>query len=195
MNLLEEGGRLPRWGFEDQRCTGMRCAPLPDDAIAILADYSCEYLSDQLVFSLLSTQYRRVIRSKFAAGAAGGAQSEEVPRMSGSTFGLDSMNEYFVNWSQIRFGGAPKFQTNAPKDVLSFYCKTCYSLIITQNEVDSPHYHGGYGPAFLANFVYNCHHSADEAYETQFTTGVYRVCEVTCLKCKIINCELWNMDD
>lgn len=183
MNHLEEGVGASRWALDDSSPTRKPCSPLPDDAIAILADYSCEYLSDQLVFSLLSTQYRRVMRGKFAANASKRFDSEEVSRMSGSTFGLDSLNEYFVNWSQIRFGGAPKFKTNAPKDVLSFYCKTCYSLIITQNEVDSPHYHGGYGPAFLANFVYNCHHSADEAYETQFTTGVYRVCEVTCLKC------------
>jgi len=99
-------------------------------------------------------------------------------------FKLENFPDYFVNWSQIRYGGTPNFVTDAPKSVLSFYCKSCRALIITQNEVDSPHYHGGYGPAFLANFVYNSHHNVDEAYETQFTTGVYRVCDVTCGGCQ-----------
>ena len=184
MSSLEEGSRKTHCSSRVFESTMLQCASLPDDAISILADYSCEYLSDQLVFSLLSTQYRRVILGKFhSQSAARGLGSGVDPPAALSTFSLGGLTEYFVNWSQIRFGGAPKFKTNAPKDVLSFYCKSCYSLIITQNEVDSPHYHGGYGPAFLANFVYNCHHSADEAYETQFTTGIYRVCDVTCTAC------------
>jgi hypothetical protein len=179
MDLLDEDPNCFRSLILEDMEAKSACAALPDDVVSILADYSCEYLSDQLTFSLLSSQHRRVTLKKYHSIAHPDGVVESY-----SMFKLESLPDYFVNWSQIRYGGKPNFVTDAPKSVLSFYCKSCRSLIITQNEVDSPHYHGGYGPAFLANFVYNCHHSADEAYETQFTTGVYRVCDVTCLGCQ-----------
>jgi hypothetical protein len=155
------------------------CAYLPDIAISVLAEFACEYLTDQLTFSLLSSQHRRVLRAKLLQ------VSTDVSPVSKSALQTSNLAEYFTNWSLIRFGGNPSFITNveSSQSALSFYCKSCHQLIITQNEVDSPHYHGGYGPAFLAHRVFNCHHSADEAYETQFTTGVYRVCDVTCFEC------------
>ena len=156
---------------------------LPDDVISILAEYSCEYLTDQLAFSLLSPQHQSVVRRRLVQQSGNlGDKSFGAPSM----FQMEGLGEYFLNWSQIRFGGEPEFVTNvdSSRSALSFYCKTCHNLIITQTEVESPHYHGGFGPAFLAHHVYNCHQSAEEAYETQFTTGVYRVCDVTCLGCQ-----------
>lgn len=161
---------------------------LPDDVLSILADCACEYITDQLAFSLLSDQHREVMVRKLYnqannASSRGRKFGPGSPHV--SLYELDNIVDYFVTWSHIRIGGGANFVTEESSSFssLSFYCKNCHSLIITQNEVDSPHYHGGYGPAFLANFVYNCHHSPDEGYETQFTTGVYRVCDVTCLRC------------
>lgn len=176
IHLMEAGCRARRKGPPSD---AEMCSFLPDDVVSILADYSCEYLSDQLTFSLLSSQHQRVMQQKLRSLAY---SAEFTPQMS---FQLANFAEYFTNWSIIRFGGEPAFVTEveSSKSALSFYCKSCHELIITQNEVESPHYHGGYGPAFLAHRVFNCHHSAEEAYETQFTTGVYKVCEVSCLKC------------
>lgn len=146
---------------------------LSDDIVNILAEYSCELLTDHLSFSLLSVQHRSVVYRQLRSHYAG------------ATSLLDHRYflEYFLDWSHIRFGGGPNF-VSPVVDQLSFYCKECHTLIITQSEVESPHYHGGNGPAFLAHRVFNCHHSVDEGYETQFTTGVYRVCDVTCLGCE-----------
>jgi hypothetical protein len=175
------GGGLDSHGIALSRKT-MATGYLPDDVLSLVADYACEYITDNLAFSLLSDQHRDIMIRKLCSDGQMGSLSCDQHV---SIFDLENLMEYFLTWSQIRIGGDPTFVTSEPSssDSLSFYCKTCHSLIITQNEVDSPHYHGGYGPAFLANFVYNCHYSADEAYETQFTTGVYRVCDVTCYRC------------
>ena len=176
IHLMESGYRM---SSDEPQSDAEICPYLPDDVVSILADYSCEYLTDQLTFSLLSSQHQRVMVDKLRnVGSQSGASSH-------SAFQLSNFADYFTSWSLIRFGGTAAFVTDVPssQSALSFYCKSCHSLIITQNEVESPHYHGGYGPAFLAHCVFNCHHSADEAYETQFTTGVYRVCDVTCRKC------------
>lgn len=152
---------------------------LPDEALACLAEHSCESLTDKLAFSLISDQHREVVRDSLRLVS----ESHGVRKR--SIFESSNFVEYFANWSLIRLFSPPTFSTDEElsKTSLSFYCKGCRTLIITQNEVESPHYHGGHGPAFLAHCVFNCHHSEDEAYETQFTTGVYRVCDVTCLKC------------
>jgi hypothetical protein len=156
----------------------LRGTYLPDGIVSILADFTSEYLQDQLTFALVSSQYQRVMFEKFRI-----MKSQPVPPE--SVIPTECLADYFGTWSQIRFNSKPDFATDeaVSRTALSFYCKSCRSLIITQSEVDSPHYHGGYGPAFLAHRVYNCHHSDDESYETQFTTGVYRVCDVTCCKC------------
>jgi hypothetical protein len=176
LHMMEAGARFPllnsisRAGDIDT---------LPDEALACLAEHSCEYLADQLAFSLISDEHRRVVVDLLT----------RVTRLSRSAkrplFELPNFAEYFANWSLIKLFSRASFVADVEeaKSSLSFFCGKCRSLIITQSEVESPHYHGGHGPAFLAHRVFNCNHSADEGYETQFTTGVYRVCDVTCMHC------------
>ena len=177
LSLIESGECFPRHGrLSDSRVRSF----IPDEAVYNLAGYCCEYLTDQLAFSLLSCQHRQVMVEKLRESVTG------LSVKSGSSvFQQESFAEYFTSWSLIRFGAPASFISNvaSSKSALSFYCKGCRQLIITQNEVESPHYHGGHGPAFLAHNVFNCHHAAEEAYETQFTTGVYKVCDVTCMQC------------
>jgi hypothetical protein len=176
LQMLESGERVQG---SKQRVNQTDSFYIPEEALACLAEHSCEYLGDKLAFSLISDQHRKVvvdILTKVSRGAASHMRS---------LLELPNFAEYFTNWSLIRLFSPPSFTSDVPssRTSLSFFCKGCRSLIITQNEVESPHYHGGHGPAFLAHCVFNCHHSANEAYETQFTTGVYRVCDVSCLKC------------
>lgn len=147
---------------------------LPDDMVDIIAGYSCELLSDELAFSLLSYQHHGSIMRIFDR-RVGSSESLCV-------FDLEGVCEYFMDWSRIRFGCGPEY-VSEDFECLSFFCKECRQLVITQREVESPHYHGGFGPAFLAHSVFNCNYSVEEAYETQFTTGVYRVCDVMCGGC------------
>lgn len=172
-----EAGDRPKLVCDDSDAEA--CPHLPDEALLCLVDHSCEFLQDQLAFSLLSKQHRKVVEDKLSTIATARRST------TGSLLEQGSFADYFVNWSLISFGASAKYITDveSSQSALSFYCKGCRNLIITQNEVESPHYHGGHGPAFLAHCVFNCHHSPEEAYETQFTTGVYKVCDVTCLRC------------
>ena len=176
LGVMESGDCFPRHGKASK--SRLRSF-IPDEALYNLAGYCCEYLTDQLAFSLLSAQHRQVMLEKLreCARSCGGKSVH--------AFQHENFAEYFTSWSLIRFGAEASFisQVASSRSALSFYCKGCRQLIITQNEVESPHYHGGHGPAFLAHCVFNCHHSPEEAYETQFTTGVYKVCDVTCMQC------------
>jgi hypothetical protein len=177
LHMMESGNCvIARKGIIDPGDTGS----FPEEALACLAEHSCEYLGDQLAFSLISDEHRRVVTDLLLKIA-------RSSRFSGkhSLLEVNNIADYFTNWSLIKLFSPPSFVTevSSSKSSLSFFCGKCRNLIITQNEVESPHYHGGHGPAFLAHRVFNCHHSPDEAYETQFTTGVYKVCEVTCLQC------------
>ena len=176
LHMLESGGRV---GMNKRRSCDRDHRFIPEEALACLAEHSCEYLGDKLAFSLISDHHRRVVVDILIKLA------RERRTHARSVFELVNFAEYFANWSLIKLFSPPSFTSDvaSSRASLSFFCKGCRSLIITQSEVESPHYHGGHGPAFLAHCVFNCHHSPDEAYETQFTTGVYRVCDVTCLKC------------
>ena len=176
LHMLESGhGSFQRKQSVDESVATF----LPDEVLACLAEHSCETLSDKLAFSLISEQHRSVVRELLK-----GIVHKSFVRTT-SSFDPSHLVDYFSNWSLIGLFSQPVFvsEEEHSRTSLSFYCKSCRSLIITQNEVESPHYHGGHGPAFLAHCVFNCHHSADEGYETQFTTGVYRVCDVTCDTC------------
>ncbi|KAF4651727.1 j-protein (type III) [Perkinsus chesapeaki] len=66
----------------------------------------------------------------------------------------------------------------------TFYCTVCHSPVLLNAGIISDNYHGGRGPAFLVDRVFEKVISEEAlAYNTTFTTGRYVVCNVTCGGC------------
>lgn len=85
---------------------------------------------------------------------------------------------------QYRDGSAASPSLDEAKAGL--YCSTCLTLLFTTEDIESPFYHGAFGPAYLVRHVCdaNVRVSRSECREVHFATGLYLVSTVYCANCK-----------
>ena len=91
------------------------------------------------------------------------------------------------SWGPGISSGLPIQQSRSSPHPSGFlFCRACHTAILSPSLIESDQYQGGLGPAFLSLGSINSVYSHDSGYETQYTTGVYVVCDVKCKNCAVL---------
>ena len=165
---------------------------LPPDLIRLICEFTCDLPADYLSIGLVSRD--------FCMQTSALLSSDHSDLLTDDTF-----VSYFPFWSELRLNQPPAYQvidegtqsTSAqldhwvgrpfgPLEVSDqgpyYYCRACKNCVISSPLIESDQYQGGLGPAFLTYGSLNSSSLDSDAYETQYTTGVYLVCDVLCGK-------------
>ena len=153
---------------------------LPDDIVSVIAEFTCDKPVDFVSLMLVSKQFHQQlsgILSKFCL-------LDGMPLIKPESLLGPELSTYFSCWGSLHIGQPPTYvswRSSGP----CYYCRNCKSCILPKTDVESDQYQGGLGPAFLARNLVNCRIHENHPYSTQFTTGLYVVCDVQCTACNV----------
>ena len=151
---------------------------LPDDIVSLIAEYYCDRPVDFVSLMLVSRQFHQQLDSTLSKFCL----PDGLPLLKQESLLSSDAALYFAGWSSLHIGQPPAYvswRSSGP----CYYCRNCKSCILPKADVESDQYQGGLGPAFLARSLVNCRIHEDHPYSTQFTTGLYVVCDFHCINC------------
>jgi len=173
---------------------------LPEDVVHRVIDLAGEGVLEFLALAVVSQQWNsaslRVLAEVAAAAASSSENDEEKQRddEGGRWLLTERWAKHFPQWSRLSLRGGivagptrglgGSVELPEAEDALMYHCCNCRSPILCSRDIVSSNYHGGSGPAFLANRVYNVAMER-AAYVATFMTGGYTVRDVCCAGCRI----------
>eukprot|EP00440_Ansanella_granifera_P012834 gb/GFBE01013938.1/.p1 GENE.gb/GFBE01013938.1/~~gb/GFBE01013938.1/.p1 ORF type:complete len:396 (+),score=60.60 gb/GFBE01013938.1/:1-1188(+) len=172
---------------------------LPEDALRLVVDFAVSNILELLALALVDRQHHGMAWHRFVHelkwhGAA--PPRDSVPSASCQLL-VPQVAQQFVSLPELAFHG-PGVSGEVQRDTLLdtflpfaeevhcplLHCQGCSTPILKVEDVISSNYRIMTGRAYLTGAAYNVRVSED-MHEASYTTGVYRVRNVSCAVCEL----------